>query len=200
MQQLSTEKTNVDAPGIEGSGLPVPISHQIWAAKYRFNGETRIEQTWERVANALAQAEDCEGRSLWAREFYNALSGHKFLPGGRILAGAGTGRNVTLFNCYVMGEIPDSIGGIYSHVREAAITMQQGGGVGMDFSTIRPKGAPVLGVGAEASGPLSFMDCWDSMCRTIMSAGARRGAMMGVLRCDHPDVEAFIEAKRDPAR
>jgi ribonucleoside-diphosphate reductase alpha chain len=92
------------------------------------------------------------------------------------------------------------MGGIFAHLREAALTLQQGGGIGYDFSTIRPKGAPVHGVGADASGPLSFMDVWDSMCRTIMSAGARRGAMMGTLRCDHPDIEAFVAAKREPGR
>src|SRR5262249_10218864 len=83
------------------------------------------------------------------------------------------------------------------HLREAALTMQQGGGIGYDFSTLRPRGAPVRGVGADASGPLSFMDVWDAMCRTIMSAGHRRGAMMATLRCDHPDIEAFIEANRE---
>ena len=92
------------------------------------------------------------------------------------------------------------MGGIFAHLREAALTMQQGGGIGYDFSTLRPKGAPVKGVGADASGPLSFMDVWDAMCRTIMSAGYRRGAMMATLRCDHPDIEAFIEAKREPGR
>jgi ribonucleoside-diphosphate reductase alpha chain len=132
--------------------------------------------------------------------FYEALEDHKFLPAGRILAGAGTGRSVTLFNCFVMGRIDDSMNGIFEALREAALTMQQGGGIGHDFSTLRPKGAPVLGVGADASGPLSFMDVWDAMCRTIMSAGSRRGAMMATLRCDHPDIEAFIEAKHDPAR
>ncbi|MEM9269110.1 MAG: adenosylcobalamin-dependent ribonucleoside-diphosphate reductase, partial [Pseudomonadota bacterium] len=95
---------------------------------------------------------------------------------------------------------PDSMGGIFDGLKEAALTMQQGGGIGYDFSTIRPKGAAVKGVGADASGPLSFMDVWDAMCRTIMSAGARRGAMMATLRCDHPDVEDFIQAKQDPAR
>jgi len=99
-----------------------------------------------------------------------------------------------------MGTVPDNLGGIFQHLKEAALTMQQGGGVGMDFSTIRPKGAAVKGVGADASGPLSFMDCWDAMCRTVQSAGARRGAMMGCLRIDHPDILDFIEAKRDPAR
>ena len=114
--------------------------------------------------------------------------------------GAGTGRSVTLFNCFVMGTIPDNMGGIFDGLKEAALTMQQGGGIGYDFSTIRPRGAEVKGVAADASGPLSFMDVWDAMCRTIMSAGSRRGAMMATLRCDHPDVEAFIEAKKDPAR
>jgi ribonucleoside-diphosphate reductase alpha chain len=99
-----------------------------------------------------------------------------------------------------MGTVPDSMGGIFDGLKEAALTMQQGGGIGYDFSTIRPRGAEVKGVAADASGPLSFMDVWDAMCRTIMSAGSRRGAMMATMRCDHPDVEAFIEAKKDPAR
>jgi ribonucleoside-diphosphate reductase alpha chain len=111
------------------------------------------------------------------------------------VAGAGTGRSVTLFNCFVMGTIPDSMAGIFEALKEAALTMQQGGGIGYDFSTIRPKGAPVSGVAADASGPLSFMDVWDAMCRTIMSAGSRRGAMMATMRCDHPDIEDFIAAK-----
>ena len=136
----------------------------------------------------------------WTDRFAEALSDFQFLPAGRILAGAGTGRTVTLFNCFVMGTIPDDMGGIFANLREAALTMQQGGGIGYDFSTLRPKGAPVLGVGADASGPLSFMDVWDAMCRTIMSAGHRRGAMMATLRCDHPDIEAFIDAKREAGR
>lgn len=103
-------------------------------------------------------------------------------------------------NCFVMGTIPDSMDGIFTMLKEAALTMQQGGGIGYDFSTIRPKGAEVKGVAADASGPLTFMDVWDAMCRTVMSAGSRRGAMMGTMRCDHPDIEAFIDAKRDPAK
>ena len=99
-----------------------------------------------------------------------------------------------------MGTIPDDMGGIFEMLKEAALTMQQGGGIGYDFSTIRPKGADVKGVAADASGPLSFMDVWDSMCRTIMSAGSRRGAMMATMRCDHPDIEEFIDAKKDAAR
>ena len=103
-------------------------------------------------------------------------------------------------NCFVMGTIPDSMSGIFDMLKEAALTMQQGGGIGYDFSTIRPKGAEVKGVAADASGPLTFMDVWDAMCRTVMSAGSRRGAMMATMRCDHPDIEAFIDAKRDPAK
>lgn len=183
----------------------VPIAQQIWEAKYRFQppGKTpegSIEETWARVAKAAAEAEPVEHRAVWERRFLNAMSGFAFIPAGRVLAGAGTGRDVTLFNCFVMGEIGDGMGSIFANVREAALTLQQGGGIGHDFSTLRPKGAPVRGVGADASGPVSFMDVWDAMCKTIMSAGARRGAMMGTLRCDHPDIEAFIEAKADPKR
>ncbi|MGD9815009.1 MAG: adenosylcobalamin-dependent ribonucleoside-diphosphate reductase [Hyphomonadaceae bacterium] len=180
------------------------ISAEIWNAKYRFRvdggGDGDVEATWARIAAAIAEAEPARARRHWRTQFEAALTDFKFLPAGRIIAGAGTGRAVTLFNCFVMGTIPDNLDGIFEHLREAALTMQQGGGVGMDFSTIRPAGAPVRGVGAQASGPLSFMDAWDAMCRTVMSAGQRRGAMMGCLRIDHPDIEAFIEAKRDPAR
>ncbi|HEY0835573.1 MAG TPA: adenosylcobalamin-dependent ribonucleoside-diphosphate reductase [Azospirillum sp.] len=180
------------------------ISQQIWDMKYRFKTpdgapvDKSIAATWTRVAEALAVSESAPEH--WAGIFRDALGDFQFLPAGRILAGAGTGRSVTLFNCFVMGRIDDDLGAIFSHLREAALTMQQGGGIGYDFSTLRPKGAPVHGVGADASGPLSFMDVWDAMCRTIMSAGARRGAMMATLRCDHPDIEAFIEAKREPDR
>jgi len=182
------------------------ISQQIWDMKYRFKGpdgapiDRTIEDTWRRVAMALAEAEKPEQRTLWAERFYDALADFKFLPAGRIVAGAGTKRSVTLFNCFVMGTIPDDMSGIFAHLREAALTMQQGGGIGYDFSTLRPRGAAVKGVGADASGPLSFMDVWDAMCRTIMSAGHRRGAMMATMRCDHPDIEAFIEAKREAGK
>ncbi|TAN58760.1 MAG: adenosylcobalamin-dependent ribonucleoside-diphosphate reductase [Rhodospirillales bacterium] len=181
-----------------------PISQQIWDMKYRLKGEggeavdRTVEETWHRIARALAQAE--KQPELWEPRFYEALENFKFLPAGRIVSGAGANRKVTLFNCFVMGDIPDDMAGIFEQLKEAAITMQQGGGIGYDFSTLRPKGAPVKGVGADASGPLSFMDVWDAMCRTIMSAGSRRGAMMATMRCDHPDIEAFIEAKREPGR
>jgi ribonucleoside-diphosphate reductase alpha chain len=183
-----------------------PISQEIWNMKYRFKDadgtahDQDLAGTWWRVARAVAAAERPDAREKWATAFFEILSGFKFLPAGRILAGAGTDRSVTMFNCFVMGELDDSMVGIFDGLKEAALTLQQGGGIGHDFSTLRPKGAPVKGVGADASGPLSFMDVWDSMCRTIMSAGARRGAMMGTMRCDHPDIEAFIAAKRDPLR
>lgn len=186
------------------SRFAAPIAEQIWDMKYRLKAvdgtpiDGTLEDTWRRIARALAEVE--QDQAHWEEKFYRALEGFKYLPAGRITAGAGTGRAVTLFNCFVMGTIPDSMGGIFDALKEAALTMQQGGGIGYDFSTIRPRGAEVKGVAADASGPLSFMDVWDAMCRTIMSAGSRRGAMMATMRCDHPDVEAFIEAKKDPAR
>jgi ribonucleoside-diphosphate reductase alpha chain len=186
------------------SRFAAPIAESIWDMKYRYKDadghalDGSIEDTWRRIARSLAEVEN--DKAKWENTFYKALEDFKFLPAGRITAGAGTGRSVTLFNCFVMGAIPDSMGGIFDMLKEAALTMQQGGGIGYDFSTVRPKGAPVAGVAADASGPLSFMDVWDAMCRTIMSAGSRRGAMMATMRCDHPDVEQFIEAKRDPAR
>jgi len=182
------------------------ISSQIWDMKYRFKAvdgtpvDRDVPETWARVALAAADAENPDKRNEWAQAFGEALAGHRFIPAGRILAGAGTARSVTLFNCFVMGTIPDDMGGIFAHLREAALTMQQGGGIGYDFSTLRPKGAPVAGVGADASGPVSFMGVWDAMCRTIMSAGSRRGAMMATLACDHPDIELFIDAKRTPGQ
>ena len=181
-----------------------PIAEQIWDMKYRFKQadgtpiDKTVEDSWHRIAGDLASVESSP--EAWEPKFFDALSDFKFLPAGRITAGAGTERSVTLFNCFVMGTIPDSMGGIFDMLKEAALTMQQGGGIGYDFTTIRPKGAKVKGVAADASGPLSFMDVWDAMCRTIMSAGSRRGAMMATMRCDHPDILDFITAKRDPAR
>ena len=183
------------------SDFPMAISQQIWDMKYRLkdqNGtflEQTVQDTWRRIAKALSEVETEPKK--WETIFYNALTDFKFLPAGRITAGSGTKRNVTLFNCFVMGVIPDSMSGIFDMLKEAALTMQQGGGIGYDFSTIRPKGSLVKGIAADASGPVSFMDVWDSMCRTIMSAGSRRGAMMATMRCDHPDIEEFIAAKSD---
>ncbi|MBC7676962.1 MAG: adenosylcobalamin-dependent ribonucleoside-diphosphate reductase [Rhodoferax sp.] len=186
------------------SAFAAPIAETIWDMKYRLKSadgtpiDGTVEDSWHRIAKALAAPES--NPKHWEAQFYKALEGFKFLPAGRITAGAGTGRSVTLFNCFVMGTVPDNMAGIFEGLKEAALTMQQGGGIGYDFSTIRPRGAEVKGVAADASGPLSFMDVWDAMCRTIMSAGSRRGAMMATMRCDHPDIEGFIEAKRDPAR
>ena len=186
------------------SRFAAPIAEQIWDMKYRFKDadgtpiDRSVEDSWRRIARALAAVET--DPAAWEERFFGALEDFRFLPAGRITAGAGTARSVTLFNCFVMGTIPDSMGGIFEMLKEAALTMQQGGGIGYDFSTIRPRGAAVSGVAADASGPLSFMDVWDAMCRTIMSAGSRRGAMMATMRCDHPDIEAFIAAKADAAR
>ena len=192
-----------DLPNTEP--FDMSISEEIWDSKYRlkrFDGtivDHVVEDTWFRIAVDLAkgETEDYLGKRDF---FYEVLKNWLFLPAGRITAGAGSGRTVTMSNCFTMGTIPDSLDGIFEMLKEAALTMQQGGGIGYDFSTIRPKGAPVKGVESDASGPLSFMDVWDSMCRTIMSAGSRRGAMMATMRCDHPDIEAFIEAKSDPLR
>ena len=203
MQIVETETADRTAQLSQVSRI-APISLQIWDAKYRLKAldgtpiDLTIEDSWRRVARTLAAAE--RDPATWEPVFYEALSEFRFLPAGRILSGAGTNRRVTLFNCFVMGDIADDLGSIFAHLREAALTMQQGGGIGYDFSSLRPKGAPVKGVGADASGPLSFMDVWNSACNTIMSAGARRGAMMATMRCDHPDIEAFIVAKREPGR
>ncbi len=181
-----------------------PISRQIWDMKYRLKQpdgtpiDATMADTFTRVANALSKAE--ANPMAWRQPFAKALDDFRFMPAGRIIAGAGSPRNVTLFNCFVMGDIPDDMAGIFEGLKEAALTLQAGGGIGYDFSSLRPKGALVHGVGADASGPLTFMDVWDSMCRTIMSAGSRRGAMMATLRCDHPDIETFIGAKREPGR
>jgi ribonucleoside-diphosphate reductase alpha chain len=188
------------------SDAPSPIGLQIWDMKYRLKApdgspvDNDVDASWRRVASALASVEADDVRAEHEQAFFDAMSGYRFLPAGRILAGAGTERNVTLFNCFVMGTIPDDMAGIFDHLKEAALTMQAGGGIGYDFSTLRPKGARVKGVGADASGPLTFMDVWDAMCRTIMSAGHRRGAMMATMRCDHPDIEAFIAAKQEAGR
>ena len=180
--------------------LDTPLARHVWETRYRVHAaEASIEASWRRVARALAGTETT-GRGRVEQAFLDILHDFQFLPGGRILAGAGSGRDVTLLNCFVMGPIEDSIPGIFRALKEGARTMQRGGGIGCDFSSIRPKGTPAQHSGAVASGPVSFMDVWDAMCATIQSSGARRGAMMATLRCDHPDVVDFIEAKRQPAR
>lgn len=177
------------------------LSRHIWDLKYRYRTpdgtpEPDIAATWRRVSRAAAAVEPQPER--WERAFFDILEGFRFLPGGRIQAGAGTGRRVTLFNCFVMGVIEDSLEAIFDALKEGALTLQQGGGVGYDFSTLRPRGVGARATGAIASGPVSFMRIWDAACATLLSTGARRGAMMATLRCDHPDVLEFVEAKRDP--
>ena len=175
------------------------ISSHVWQSKYRYvdyvANEQNIADSWRRIARALASAEP-KDNTLWEERFFSILQDFKFLPGGRIQAGAGTPRKVTLFNCFVMGTIDDSIPGIFRALQEGAVTMQQGGGIGIDFSTLRPRGTQAKGAGSIASGPVSFMQVWDAMCGTILSTGARRGAMMATLRCDHPDIEEFVAAKQ----
>jgi ribonucleoside-diphosphate reductase alpha chain len=178
-----------------------PLAEYVWKTKYRFvdNGEVRdqtLNGTHQRLANALAAVEPSE-RERWQTEFMSALENFRFLPAGRIHAGAGTDKRVTLFNCFVMGHIEDSMESIFENLKEGAITMQEGGGVGYDFSSLRPKGSIARASARIASGPISFMHIWDAMCATVLSTGARRGAMMATLRCDHPDIEAFIEAKHE---
>lgn len=179
------------------------LSFHIWNTKYRYRRKDHlfdetIEDTWRRVARAAAEVED--DRTAWTERFYHLLEGFRFLPGGRILAGAGTTRRVTLFNCFVMGQIEDSLEDIFENLKEGALTMQQGGGVGYDFSTLRPAGTVNHTTGTVASGPISFMHIWDRMCATLLSTGVRRGAMMATLRCDHPDIEAFVDAKREAGK
>ena len=172
----------------------------LWKTRYRDENaeppEKDITDTWKRVARSVASVEQDPDR--WYGRFHEILRDFRFIPAGRILAGAGSTRQATLFNCFVMGVIEDSIPGIFDALKEGAITMQQGGGVGYDFSTLRPNGSRALESGSIASGPVSFMKVWDAACATIQSTGARRGAMMATLRCDHPDIEAFIDAKRAP--
>ncbi len=181
------------------------ISRHVWDSKYRWREpdavrDQTVEDSWRRVARALASVEKSADRVGWEQRFYSILEDFRFLPGGRIQAGAGTGHRVTLFNCFVMGTIEDSLDSIFDALKEGALTMQQGGGVGYDFSTLRPSGALAVSVGVSASGPVSFMHIWDAMCATILSTGARRGAMMATLRCDHPDIETFVRVKQDAAR
>ncbi len=184
------------------SPFEVPISEQVWKSRYRFvregEKEPGVEHTWRRVARALASVEKNEP-GLWEERFHALLEGFRFLPGGRILAGAGTGREVTLFNCFVMGRIGNSLESLFDNLKEGALTMRQGGGVGYDFSTLLPADSGA-GTGEAIPGPVALMQIWDSMCEALLSTAARRGAMMGTLRCDHPDIERFIAIKRKPGR
>jgi ribonucleoside-diphosphate reductase alpha chain len=183
-------------------GFEQEISEYIWNTKYRYrlhekNIDLTLEDTWLRVAKAISLGENRFARKTWSKRFFDIMSEGYFLPGGRIIAGAGTLHDVTLFNCFVMGKIEDSLDGIFKALHEGAMTLQQGGGVGYDFSSLRPKGLIAERTGNIASGPVVFMRIWDAMSSAMQSTGARRGAMMGTLRCDHPDILEFIEAKAD---
>lgn len=174
---------------------PQSITLDIWGEKYKRGEERVMCDSKMRVAEAIAN-----GDAKAQKAFENVLTQNLLLPGGRINAGAGSGLRVTLHNCFVSQTISDSMVGIAEALKDSMLTMQQGGGMGHDFSTLRPEGANLERTGAPASGPGPFMDMWDSMCQTIMSAGFRRGAMMGTLCDSHPFLPKFIIAKQDPNR
>ena len=180
---------------------PQAISAEVLLEKYAKGTERTIEDVRRRVSRALAAVEAPDERAQWEEAFYRAQE-NGFILGGRINSAAGTDLKATLINCFVQ-PVGDSISGndegvgIYVALNEAAETMRRGGGVGYDFSHIRPRGAHVRGTDSRASGPLSYMRVFDQSCETVESAGSRRGAQMGILRCDHPDVEAFVHAKDD---
>lgn len=165
------------------------FSDYIHNTKYR-NNETFYE-AMSRIASALTETE------IEYFKFREILLHMRFLPAGRIQAAAGSPRRLTAFNCYVSGVIEDSMPGIMQAATDAAMTMRMGGGIGYDFSTLRPRGSLIRTLGSQASGPVSFMRIFDTVCGTVASAGHRRGAQMGILRIDHPDIEQFVTAKQD---
>ena len=189
--------------------LPLqPASYDIWQSKYRLCSQAgepideTVHDTFCRVARALAECEAPKQRKHWYERFLWALE-QGATPAGRILSNLGAEKEkpaTSTINCTVSGTIHDSLDGILQRVHEAGLTLKAGCGIGYDFSTLRPKGAMVIGAGAYTSGPLSFMDIYNSMCFTISSAGGRRGAQMGVFDICHPDIETFIRAKREDGR
>jgi len=178
------------------------ISEHVWHSRYQWSDDGRalepsIETSWDRVALAVSSAET-HHRQEWRERFRAILGDFRFLPSGRILAGAGTARRSTLFNCFAQGTIEDSVSGIFGALRESMVTLQAGGGLGIDFSTLRPAGSSAVSSNGVASGPVSYMQVWESAVSVLETGNLRRGAMMATLRCDHPDVERFIESKLTP--
>ncbi|MEY3447283.1 MAG: hypothetical protein RIR45_2038 [Pseudomonadota bacterium] len=175
------------------------ISEHVWHTKYQWcegghMQEPSIEATWDRVALAVSSVE-IHHRNDWRGSFRAMLGDFKFLPGGRILANVGTTRRATLFNCFAAAPPEDSISGIFNTLRETMQTLQSGGGTGIDFSTLRPANTPALASGTVATGPVSFMQVWEASAGVMEAGNPHRGAMMACLRCDHPDIESFIDAK-----
>jgi len=181
------------------SSFDTPISEHLWRSKYRWSQDGRlpepsIEASWDRVALAVSSAE-AQHHNEWRERFRSILADFRFLPDGQILANAGTTRRATLFNCFVMGPMEDSLQGIFNALREAMVTLQAGGAMGIDFSSIRPAGCAAVASAGQASGPVSFMRLWEQAAAVLELNNLRRGAMMATLRCDHPDIEAFIQAQ-----
>ncbi|HEX4597328.1 MAG TPA: ribonucleotide reductase N-terminal alpha domain-containing protein, partial [Burkholderiaceae bacterium] len=178
------------------------ISLDVLLEKYAKADEKTADEVRRRVARGLAAVEKPELREHWQLRFFEAMVAG-FIPGGRVNSAAGTNIAATLINCFVqpvgdaISGVTDGVPSIYLALNQAAETMRRGGGVGYDFSLIRPRGALVHGTHSRASGPLSYMRVFDKSCETLESAGSRRGAQMGILRCDHPDIEDFIDAKHD---
>ncbi|HJV01800.1 MAG TPA: adenosylcobalamin-dependent ribonucleoside-diphosphate reductase [Burkholderiaceae bacterium] len=179
------------------SFLTEPIAELVWRARYGGgpDGDANVQASWARVALALSAPETHE-RDRWRERFEQVLTRFRFLPGGRILAGAGRAQGATLFNCFAAGTLPDALDGIFSALGETVVTLQAGGGVGCDFSPVRPAGARAERSGNTAAGPLAFMRVWDAAASALAQPGGRGPAMLAALRCDHPDIEAFIDAKR----
>ena len=204
--------STVRIQAISGDAAAIPLqpaSQDIWDKKYRLktrHGEpvdATVDDTYKRVARALAQVETTQAlKDSWYEKFLWALR-HGAIPAGRITSNAGAQAHkpkTSTINCTVSGTITDSMDGILEKVHEAGLTLKAGCGIGYEFSTLRPRGAYVCGAGAYTSGPLSFMDIYDKMCFTVSSAGGRRGAQMGTFDVSHPDVKAFIRAKREDGR